>query len=112
MASQGESMSSSPVRKWIGRVLITLVIATITIVFVVMAIQFVWGGRAGHELTTLDPKGSFAQSIQTLVNPVFAIAAVVLVAVCGGIGFIAWKFRDRGDDDEQFPVQLHGKTSF
>ena len=105
-------MSSSPVRTWIARVLITLVIATITLVFVLMFIQFVWGGDVGHQLTTLVPRGSFAQSIQTLVNPVFAIAWFVLLAVCGGVGFIAWKFRDRGDDDDEFPVQLHGKSSF
>jgi hypothetical protein len=34
-------------------------------------------------------RASFAQSIQDLVNPVFAIAAVVFVGVIGGIGFIA-----------------------
>mgnify|MGYP000134250267 CR=1 FL=1 len=41
--------------------------------------EFIWGGRVSHELTTLDPKGTFAQQIQDLVNPVFAIAAVVFV---------------------------------
>src|SRR5690242_8794505 len=110
MASQGESMSSS--RKWIGRILIGLVIFTIVLVFVLMIKEFIWGGRTSHELTTLDPKGSFAKSIQDLVDPVFAIALVVLVGVVGGIGFISWKFRDKGEDDEHFPVQLHGKTSF
>ena len=59
-------MSSSPVRTWIARVLITLVIATITLVFVLMFIQFVWGGDVGHQLTTLVPRGSFAQSIHIL----------------------------------------------
>ena len=105
-------MSSSPVRKWIARILVGLVIFTIALIFALMTKEFIWGGSTGHELTTLDPQGKFSQSIQTLVNPVFAIAAVVFVLVMGGIGFIAWKFRDRGDDDDQFPVQLHGKTSF
>jgi cytochrome c oxidase subunit II len=114
-------MSSSPqdlpprisaFRKWLQRVLVALVIFTITMVFVLMTKEFIWGGRTSHELTTLDPKGSFAQSIQDLVNPVFLVAGIVFVGVIGGIGFIAWKFRDKGDDDDHFPVQLHGKTSF
>ena len=114
-------MSSSPqdlppqisaFRKWTQRVLVALVIFTITLVFLLMAKEFIWGGRTSHELTTLDPKGTFSQSIQDLVNPVFAIAAVVFVGVIGGVAFIAWKFRDKGDDDDHFPVQLHGKTSF
>jgi cytochrome c oxidase subunit 2 len=105
-------MSSSPLGKWIGRVLIALVVFVIALVFALQVKEFIWGGRTSHELTTLDPKGTFSQSIQTLVNPVFAVAAVVFVGVIGGIAFIAWKFRDRGDDDEHFPVQLHGKTSF
>jgi cytochrome c oxidase subunit 2 len=105
-------MPPSPARTWISRVLIALIIVIITVMFLLMFKEFVWAGSASHQLTTLDPKGTFADSIQTLVNPVFAIAWLVLLGVCGGIGFIAWKFRDHGDDDESFPVQLHGKTSF
>ena len=105
-------MSTSPVRKWVQRVLVALVIFTITLMFLLMTKEFIWGGRTSHELTTLDPKGSFAQSIQDLVNPVFLVAGIVFVGVIGGIGFISWKFRDKGDDEDHFPVQLHGKTSF
>jgi cytochrome c oxidase subunit II len=104
-------MPSSPRRRMIARVLVGLVIAIITALFAAMAAQFRWGGSSGHQLTTLAPQGKFADSIQTLVNPVFFVAGVVGVLVIGGVGLIAWKFRAR-DDDEEFPVQLHGKTSF
>jgi cytochrome c oxidase subunit 2 len=105
-------MSSSPRRRLIARVLIGLVIAIVTVVFVAMAAAFRFDSNSGHQLTTLVPQGKFSDSIQTLVNPVFFIAGVVGVLVIGGIGIIAWKFRERPDDAGEFPVQLHGKTSF
>jgi cytochrome c oxidase subunit 2 len=105
-------MPPSPARTWIGRVLIAAVIVIITVVFLMMFKEFIWASAESHQLTTLVPKGKFSDSIQTLVNPVFLIAWIVLIGVCGGVGFIAWKFRDDGEDDEQFPVQLHGKTTF
>jgi cytochrome c oxidase subunit 2 len=112
MATQGEPMSSSPGRKRIGRLLAGLVVGAITLVFAAMAYEFINGGNANHELTTLVPQGKFSDSIQTLVNPVFAIGMLVGVLVIGGIGFIAYRFRDTGDSPDDFPVQLHGKTSF
>ena len=105
-------MSSSPRRKRIGRLLAGIVVIIITVVFAAMAYEFINGGNANHELTTLVPQGKFSNSIQTLANPVFAIGMLVGVLVLGGIGFIAYRFRDNGDDPDEFPVQLHGKTSF
>ena len=87
-------MSSSPGRKRIGRVLAGLVVLIIATVFALMTKEFIWGGRTSHELTTLDPQGKFSDSIQTLVNPVFFVAMIVGVLVIGGVGFIAYKFRD------------------
>lgn len=63
----------------------------------------------GHPQTTLDPQGPKADSIQTLVTPVFAIAGVVFVLVMAGSLYVVWRFRSRGDEDyAEFPEQLHG----
>ncbi|MFN8017532.1 MAG: cytochrome c oxidase subunit II [Acidimicrobiales bacterium] len=59
--------------------------------------------------TTLNPKGPQAQTIQNLILPVFAIAAVVFVIVIFGTLFVAIKFRAKGEDDyDEFPEQVHG----
>ena len=60
-------------------------------------------------LDTLDPAGPRARAIDNLVNPVFAIAGVVFLAVNLGILFLAWKFHRRKDDIE-LPTQTHGNT--
>ena len=63
-----------------------------------------------HPLTTLDPRGPRAQTIDDLVVPIFAIAGVVFVIVQALIIFMAFRFRRRKDDvdgvDE--PTQVHG----
>lgn len=59
-------------------------------------------------LDTFKPKGPKAQSIDNLVRPVFMIAAVVFVLVQGGVLYLAWKFRQRKDDDGSLPTQTHG----
>ncbi|MET0728242.1 MAG: cytochrome c oxidase subunit II [Acidimicrobiales bacterium] len=59
-------------------------------------------------LDTLEPKGSFARSIDNLFNPVMLIAGVVFVAVQFGALALAWKFRKRRDDDGSLPTQTHG----
>lgn len=59
--------------------------------------------------TSLKPKGSEAEKINNLINPVFAIAGVVFVLILGGAVFVGWKFRARDDTDyEEFPEQVHG----
>lgn len=57
---------------------------------------------------TLKPQGPEAQTIHNLVVPVFAIAGIVFVAVIGGALYVVTKFRDRGEDAEEFPEQVHG----
>jgi cytochrome c oxidase subunit 2 len=67
--------------------------------------------NGGKPLTTFVPKGKYAQDIQNLILPVFAIAGVVFVLVMGAVLFISWKFREKDDDDpEEFPEQVHGRT--
>ena len=59
--------------------------------------------------TTLKPKGPQAETINNLINPVFAIAAVVFVLILGGALFVAIKFRAKDEDDfHDFPEQIHG----
>jgi cytochrome c oxidase subunit 2 len=79
--------------------------------FIVQGWQFV-NGNEGKPLTTLDPQGPYATAIQNLVNPVFAIAAVVFFGVLGIVLYIGFRFRDRGDieTEDEIPHQLHGKT--
>jgi cytochrome c oxidase subunit 2 len=52
-----------------------------------------------------QPKGENARKINDLQTPVFLIAAVVGVIVLGVIGFIMFRFKDRGQD---IPEQSHG----
>ena len=68
--------------------------------------------NSGKPLTTLTPQGPSAESIQQLLIPVTAIAGIVFVGVLGAAVFISWKFRERSDaDPEEFPDQVHGKTT-
>jgi len=59
-------------------------------------------------LDTLEPQGPEAQTIDKLVDPVFAIAGVVFVLVQLGVLAVAWKYRKRKDDDDSLPPQIHG----
>lgn len=62
-------------------------------------------------LDTFEPEGPAAETIMDLVVPVFAVAAVVFVLVEFGVVLIAWKFRQRHDDDDEvMPTQTHGNT--
>jgi cytochrome c oxidase subunit 2 len=68
--------------------------------------------NSGKPLTSLAPEGPSADSIQKLLIPVTAIAGIVFVVVIGAIVFITWKFRERKDSDpDEFPSQIHGKTT-
>jgi cytochrome c oxidase subunit 2 len=52
-----------------------------------------------------QPKGPNATKIDNLQRPVFYIAGVVGVIVLAAVGYILWKFKDRGQD---IPEQTHG----
>jgi cytochrome c oxidase subunit 2 len=69
---------------------------------------FLAGCASDAPQDTLVPKGPEAQTIHNLVVPVFAIAGIVFVAVIGGALYVVMKFRDRGEDAEEFPEQVHG----
>lgn len=59
-------------------------------------------------LDSLEPAGPKAESIDRLFDPVLIIAGVVFVLVQGGVLVLAWKFRQRKDDDGSLPTQTHG----
>jgi cytochrome c oxidase subunit 2 len=61
-------------------------------------------------LDTLEPQGPEARAIDRLWDPVFLIAAVVFFAVQIGVLGLAWKYRQRKDDDGSLPPQVHGNT--
>jgi cytochrome c oxidase subunit II len=54
---------------------------------------------------TFDPAGPNAQKIDTLQRPVFYIAGIVGLIVIGVVGYIMFKFKDRG---QEIPEQSHG----
>ena len=66
-------------------------------------------GCAGDQ-SAMDPRGPFAQAPHDLIVPVFWIALVVFVLVQGMIVYAIVRFRQRGDDDDELPTQVHGNT--
>ncbi|HUG33040.1 MAG TPA: cytochrome c oxidase subunit II [Acidimicrobiia bacterium] len=59
-------------------------------------------------LTTFDPAGPFADQIDGLFWMVFWIATGVFALVMGGLLVIIFFFRDRHEDGQKEPKQLHG----
>ncbi|MEZ5382115.1 MAG: cytochrome c oxidase subunit II [Microthrixaceae bacterium] len=70
------------------------------------------GNQETYPLTTLSPQGKQADTIHSLVKPIFVIAAIVFVLVEVFVVFIVLRYRRRRDDvdGENEPVQLHGNT--
>ena len=84
--------------------------AIVVVLFAALIVNIFQNG--GKPLTTLNPQGPSSESIQKLLVPVVSIAAVVFVGVMGAVLFISWKFRSRkSDDPDEFPSQIHGKTT-
>jgi cytochrome c oxidase subunit 2 len=57
---------------------------------------------------SLDPAGPYARQIDALFRPVFWIATAVFVLVEGLIVVAVIRFRQRGEDDDRVPEQVHG----
>ncbi|MBI2706313.1 MAG: cytochrome c oxidase subunit II [Actinobacteria bacterium] len=88
-------------------------VACLIVTWVFVQQAYDWFQTQGKPLDTLNPQGPNAITIQNLVNPVFAIAAVVGVVVIGAVVVIAITYRERpGDDDEEFVKQTEGNTTF
>jgi len=92
------------------RIFGTIVFAIVTVLFAALIVDAFLNDE--KPLTSLAPKGKYAQDIQNLIVPVFAIAGVVFLGVMLGTILISWKFRERDTDDpEAFPEQVHGRTT-
>jgi cytochrome c oxidase subunit 2 len=63
---------------------------------------------ANTKQNVLDPQGQVAREEDRLWNIVFPIAAFFFFLVMALTIYIAWRFRDRGDD--RAPKQVHGNT--
>jgi cytochrome c oxidase subunit II len=96
-------------RRRIALVLATTVALVIGVVYVALILDGVFG-NGGKPLTTLSPHGVQSQYIQNLITPVYAVAGVVMVLVFGAVFYIIWRFRDKGEDEGEFPTQLEGNT--
>lgn len=57
---------------------------------------------------TFQPEGSNAQLIDDVARPVFYVAGIIGVIVCAVVGYVIFKFRDRG---QPIPEQTHGKPA-
>jgi len=70
------------------------------------------GCASDAELDTLKPQSETARQIDDLLDPVLAIAGVVLVLVCGAVAWLGWKNRVSSyEGDDEFPEQMaHNNT--
>lgn len=70
------------------------------------------GCASDAELDTLKPQSDTAREIDNLLDPVLAIAGVVLVLVCGAVAWLGWKNRVKSyEGDDEFPEQMaHNNT--
>src|SRR3954462_15770291 len=75
----------------------------------VVAAATMFSGCAEHAPQDIfKPEGENAQKIQNLQLPVFLLAGLVGVIVFAVIGFVLFRFRDRG---QEMPRQTHGKPA-
>ncbi len=76
---------------------------------VVSALALLASACSGDQ-SAMHPRGPFAQAPHDLIVPVFWLALVVFVLVQGLIIYAVIKFRQRGEDDDELPKQVHGNT--
>ena len=79
--------------------------------FVVPLVLVLAGCASDAELDTTDARGDAAKDIEKLVVPVFAIAGVILVLICGIVLYLGIKNRVSDYDDDDFPEQTHGNNA-
>jgi cytochrome c oxidase subunit 2 len=96
-------------RRRLGLVLATIIALAVGALYVILVLAGIFT-NGSHQLTTLSPHGVQSQRIQDLITPVFIVAGIVWVGVFGAVLFICRKFRDEGDDPDDFPVQVEGNN--
>ncbi len=96
-------MSSHPSRTTVDRVTRRARIALLAVLAAGAA-----GCAKDAPQDTWQPAGPNAQKIQNLQYPVFIIAGVVGLIVFAAVGYVVWRYRDRG---QAIPEQTHGKPA-
>lgn len=96
-------MDNTPTENTTSRRSIGVRLATMAAVGLVLA-----GCASDAPQDTWDPAGPNAQAIHDLQWPVFLLAGIVGVIVLGVVGFVVWRYRDRG---QPVPEQTHGKPA-
>ncbi len=79
--------------------------------FVVPLMLLLAGCASDAELDTTDARGDVAKDIEKLVVPVFAIAGVIMVLICGIVLYLGIRNRVSSYDDDVFPEQTHGNNA-
>ena len=69
------------------------------------------GCASDAELDTLKPQSDVARSIDDLMDPVLAVAGVVMVIICGAIIYMAMRNRVSEYEELDFPEQIHGNNT-
>ncbi|HUP76289.1 MAG TPA: cytochrome c oxidase subunit II [Acidimicrobiales bacterium] len=77
-----------------------------------VALVLTLSGCAGEdgELNTLEPRGTYARSIDRLFTPVGYIAIAVMIFVFAAVLYMWWRFRVDEHVEGEWPVQNHGNT--
>ncbi len=79
---------------------------------IVILFSLVLAGCASDaELDTLKPQSDVARSIDNLMDPVLAVAGVVMVLIGGGILYMAKRDHVDGYEELDFPEQIHGNNT-
>lgn len=71
------------------------------------------GCASDAELDTLKPQSDTAREIDGLLDPILAIAGVILVLVVGAVAWLGWKNRvsDYDGANDEFPEQISHNNS-
>jgi len=95
-----------------ARIGIVVSLAIFAALWISMPLAVIFGGDA-FPLNTFAPSGRWAQVIQNLSIPVFAIAGVVFVGVLGTVLWAIMRYRQKDEpelDTTPMPRQVHGNT--
>ncbi len=76
-----------------------------------LVLSLVLSSCASHaELDTLKPKGKVSREVNNLISPVFVVAGIVLLLICGATLYMVKRFGVKSYEEGDFPEQVHGNT--
>jgi heme/copper-type cytochrome/quinol oxidase subunit 2 len=82
-------------------------VAIFTLVAIAASVLLPNIASAGSVYTTLSPRTSDANDIQSIYKLIFWMALVVFIGVQGGVVYTALRYRRRSDSEPR-PPQIHG----